>query len=207
MSGQTGARAGRRTRVGLVLVVGLILVAGLLTWALGGFRAAPATGATRLPLGSPIQLARWTFVVQKVELANTNDYGGKQQTTLRLSMSATWHGQVSSIGPVWGLGNDVIDLIVPGGPAPEDEPTILTVDGYDGGFDPNVTRPLVLDFTWPPERVPYEPESQPKLPWVPSSVDVVIHDEYQAQNLLDPDDWRSTQPIGYVPVPVRDVRR
>ena len=191
----------------LVLLVGLVLASVLLTWALGGFRAAPPTGVTQLPLGSPIQLARWTLVVQKVELADTNSYGGQQQTTLRLWMSATWHGEVSGIGPVFGLGTDLIGLLVPGGPAPEEQPTTLRIDGYSGGFDPEVTRPLVLDYTWPPERVPYEPKSQPKLPRVPSSVDVVIHDEYLAQNLLESDDWRTTQPIGYVPVPVRDVRK
>lgn len=207
MSGQKGTRAGRRTRLVGVLVVALVLAALLLTLALGGFRSAPSTGVTRLPLGSPIQLARWTFVVQKVELADTDSYGSKQQTTLRVWMSATWHGQVSDVGPVFGLGDDLIGLVVPGGPAPEEQPTTLTIDGYSGGFDPAVTRPLVLDYTWPPEKVPYEPKSQPKLPRVPTSVEVVIHDEYQAANLLESDDWRTTQPIGYVRVPVRDVRR
>lgn len=155
MSGQTGTRTGRRSRFVSVLVAGLVLASVLLTWALGGFRAAPSTGVTRLPPGSPIQLARWTFVVQKVELADTDIYGGKQQTTLRLWMSATWHGQISDMGPVFGLGEDLIGLVVPGGPAPEEQPTTLRIKGYSGGFDPAVTRPLVLDYTWPPEKVPY----------------------------------------------------
>ncbi len=203
----SGAATGRlRSRLVSLIAVGVVLLAVLLTWLLGGLAPAPAIGVTRLPLGGQIELSRWTLVVSKLELADTDSYGNPSLTTLRLWTTATWHGDASTVGPVWGLGDDLIGLDVPGGPVPED-PSTLTVDGYSGGFDPGITRPLVLDFPWPPERVPYEQETQPEVPRVPATVDVVVHDEYQAPNLLFADDWRTTEPIGYVRVPVQDVRR
>ena len=73
-----------------------------------------------------------------------------------------------------------------------------------------MTRPLVLNFDLPQQTTRHtaseDKQTQAGLPFVPPTADVVIRDEYQAQNFLFADDWRTPGPIGYVRAPVQDVR-
>lgn len=189
---------GRAALVAAAVVIVLGLVA-----AFGGFRTAPPVGAARWAPGATVELARWQVVVDRVELSDTDAYGSPGPTTLRLHLRLTWTGDRSTYGPTTGL----VTLLVPGGPAPDPQPTTVPTAGYQGGFDPDVPRPLVLDYAWPAPTARGGKSVQPPAPRVPAVVQVVLRDEYSRPTYLDDDNWSLTGPVGHVSAPVRDVRR
>lgn len=175
---------------------GLVLV--LLSVGLGGgFGRAPAVGVATFSVDRAITLQRWVVVVEQVELVDTTSYDSPQAPALRVKLTATWTGDRSTFGLPQGL----IGVVVPDGPSAAVEQSAGPAGRYSGGFDPDLPRPAVLDFTWPDGAT----ESAPPVP-APSVVQVVISDERPAQNFLFPDSWATTDPIGQVSVPVTDRR-
>jgi len=179
------------------LTPAILAVVVLVVAVTGGFRAAPPVGTSDYPAGETITLRRWLLVVKSVELVDTTTYDSPQAPALRVTLTATWTGDRS----VYGLTGDLVGVVVPGGPATEPQATTVNMDGYSGGFDPDVPRPLVLEYTWPAGST----ETSPPSP-APALAQVVIRDERPAQNFLYSDQWVTTRPIGNVSTPVVDHR-
>jgi hypothetical protein len=174
----------------LVLLVGLVAV-------LGGFGRAPGVGPRRFGVGEAVELTRWTIAVEGVELVDTTTYGSPSPPTLRVHLRATWNGDATADL----LSGGLVSVVVPGGPAPASDVTVVAAGAYSGGFDPDVPRPADLEVVWPAGA----DENAPRQP-APAQVQVVLHDEREAQNFLFSDEWTTTAPLGHVDAPLTDRR-
>ncbi len=196
------AAAPSRSRVARLLdrrwwpLLGVVLVLVLVA-AAGGFRSAPAAGVRGFPVGTEIVLQRWVLVVRAAELIDTSRYDTAQPPTIEVQLSATWTGEQST----YGLASSLVGVVVPGGPPTSTDPTTPRVEGYTSGFDPDVPRPLLMEFVWPADATKDTPRRR-----APATIDVVIKDERPAQNFLFANEWTTTAPLGHVRLPLLDRR-
>jgi hypothetical protein len=176
-------RATAVTATGLALVIGLI-------WAVGGFRPALA-GGRAAAVGEPIELARWTVVVERAEYVDTSLVGVvEKDPAIR----------------VWLRITNTTDKTLL---EPQDRVLAVQVDGteYAPGevgwgqlrsalhFDPDVEARFAYDFPWTPPAPP-APE-----------VVVVVRGETMRKNFVVADNWVVTAPAAAVRLPCPDLRQ
>ncbi len=171
--------------------VGIVLLAVGVLWAAGGLRTVQGAQGRSVAAEQPIDLARWTLVVHRIELVDGGAYDIKAPPVARLHLRATFTGEASA----YGMG-----------------PTLLTVQGRDGAagieespmtggprtgnFDPYVSRELTLDFRWPDPPTP-----------APAALRVLVRNEAEAENYLFPTEWSvGPTPVAHVDLPCPDRR-
>jgi hypothetical protein len=175
-------------RAAAVVAAGLALVVGLI-WAAGGFRPAVA-GGRATAAGEPIELARWTVVVERAEYIDTTLAGVETDPEIR----------------VWLRITNTTDKTLL---RPQDRLLAVQVDGteYAPGevawgqglsalhFDPDVEARFAYEFPWTPTATP-APE-----------VAVVVRDERMRKNFVVADNWVLTGPAAVVRLPCPDLRQ
>jgi hypothetical protein len=189
---RTFTLASRAAVLAWVLSISGVVVLALIIWLAGGFRPAPNLSGPAAELGQPLELRRWTVVVHRVSLVDTSLQGFEREPAFRVRATVTLRDRAT----VPTLP-ELIEVRVPDGPQPGRASSQDWTRGQQ--LDPDVPRPMVLDFRWP------DSDGAAALP-APDRVAVVVHDEIRARSYLYGRDWATAPPAGVITVPVEDRR-
>ncbi len=153
-----------------LILTGVVVVLVALTWLVGGFQPATATGRS-VAVGEQIELQRWQLTVQAASYTDQARAGYDVEPRIRIVMQVTNLDRSSQLAPTSKM------ITVRAGSRVLTEEQIATSNERSYNFDPDVPAALVYDFRWPPENA-----ADPPVP--PGEITVIIRDEREAQNFV-----------------------